>query len=87
MDEPTRGIDIRAKHDFYELMKQLAAGGMSIILVSSEIPEILTLSDRILVMAEGRITASFKASDVDEDRLLKAALPGQINPDRRLRQP
>ena len=87
MDEPTRGIDIRAKHDFYELMKQLAAGGMSIILVSSEIPEILTLSDRILVMAEGRITASFQASDVDEDRLLKAALPGQINPDRRLRQP
>lgn len=76
LDEPTRGIDIKAKHELYELIRQLVAGGMSIILVSSEIPEILTLSDRILVMAEGRITASLTASNVDEDQLLKAALPG-----------
>lgn len=75
MDEPTRGIDIRAKHELYELMKQLVVEGLSIILVSSEIPEILTLSDRILVMAEGRITAHFTAAEADEDQLLKAALP------------
>ena len=75
MDEPTRGIDIKAKDELYELMKKLVADGLSIILVSSEIPEILTLSDRILVMAEGRITASFTASEADEDQLLKAALP------------
>lgn len=75
MDEPTRGIDIKAKQELYELMKQLVGEGLSIILVSSEIPEILTLSDRILVMAEGRITASFSASEADEDQLLKAALP------------
>lgn len=76
MDEPTRGIDIKAKHELYELMKRLVAEGLSILLVSSEIPEILTLSDRILVMAEGHITASFTASEADEDKLLKAALPG-----------
>lgn len=75
MDEPTRGIDIKAKDELYELMKQLVADGLSIILVSSEIPEILTLSDRILVMAEGRITASFTAAEANEDQLLKAALP------------
>lgn len=74
MDEPTRGIDIKAKQELYELMKQLVTAGLSIILVSSEIPEILTLSDRILVMAEGRITASFSAAEADEDQLLKAAL-------------
>lgn len=76
MDEPTRGIDIKAKHELYELIKQLAGEGRSILLVSSEIPEILSLSDRILVMAEGRITASFSAAEANEDELLKAALPG-----------
>lgn len=75
MDEPTRGIDIKAKQEIYELMKQLVSDGLSILLVSSEIPEILTLSDRILVMAEGRLTGSFAAAEADEDMLLKAALP------------
>ena len=75
MDEPTRGIDIKAKQELYELMKNLASTGMSILLVSSEIPEILTLSDRILVMSEGRITGYFTADEADEDKLLKAALP------------
>jgi ribose transport system ATP-binding protein len=75
MDEPTRGIDIKAKQELYDLIKQLAAGGMSILLVSSEIPEILTISDRILVMAEGKITGSFSAAEASEDGLLKAALP------------
>ncbi len=75
MDEPTRGIDINAKNEIYRLMKQLADNQLSIVLVSSEIPEILALADRILVMAEGKIKASFLAAEATEDKLLKAALP------------
>lgn len=74
LDEPTRGIDINAKNEIYELIKNLANEGKSIIIVSSEIPEILALSDRILVMAEGRITAEFSAEEANEDKLLKAAI-------------
>ena len=75
MDEPTRGIDINAKNEIYNLIKILAANQMSILLVSSEIPEILALSDRILVMAEGKIKASYLATEANEDKLLKSALP------------
>ncbi|MFL9831549.1 sugar ABC transporter ATP-binding protein [Flavobacterium sp. ST-87] len=75
MDEPTRGIDINAKNEIYNLIKILAANQMSILLVSSEIPEILALSDRILVMAEGKIKASYLAAEANEDKLLKSALP------------
>lgn len=75
MDEPTRGIDINAKNEIYNLIKELASSQMSIILVSSEIPEILALSDRILVMAEGKIKASYLAAVATEDKLLKSALP------------
>ena len=57
------------------LIKELAANQMSILLVSSEIPEILALSDRILVMAEGKIKASYLAAEANEDKLLKSALP------------
>lgn len=74
LDEPTRGIDINAKNEIYQLIKKLAKEGLSILLVSSEIPEILALSDRILVMAEGKISASFQANEANEDTLLKAAI-------------
>ena len=75
LDEPTRGIDINAKNEIYNLIKELVANDMSIILASSEIPEILALSDRILVMAEGKLKDSFLAADATEDKLLKSALP------------
>lgn len=75
MDEPTRGIDIKAKQEIYELMKQLVKDGLSIILVSSEIPEIMALTDRILVMSEGKLTAEFITSQTNEHEILKAALP------------
>ncbi|MGR3811903.1 sugar ABC transporter ATP-binding protein [Jiulongibacter sp. NS-SX5] len=74
LDEPTRGIDINAKSEIYDLINKLAESGKSILLVSSEIPEILALSDRVLVMAEGKITAEFKAGEVNEEMLLKKAI-------------
>ncbi len=78
LDEPTRGIDIHAKSEIYKLILQLAAEGLGIVVVSSEIPEILALSDRILVLAEGKLTAEFPACDVTEDELLKAAIPPSV---------
>ncbi|MCP4508557.1 MAG: sugar ABC transporter ATP-binding protein, partial [Fuerstiella sp.] len=55
-DEPTRGIDVGAKHEIYQLMNDLTGQGKSIIMISSELPEVIGMSDRILVMHEGRIT-------------------------------
>ena len=78
LDEPTRGIDINAKNEIYKLILQLADEGLGIIVVSSELPEILAISDRILVMAEGSITAEFSATEATEDNILKAAIPKTI---------
>jgi ribose transport system ATP-binding protein len=78
LDEPTRGIDVNAKNEIYKLILDLAGKGLGLIVVSSEIPEILALSDRILTMSEGVLTAEFKAEDVTEDMLLKASIPKTI---------
>lgn len=78
LDEPTRGIDINAKNEIYKLIMELADRGMGIIVVSSELPEILAISDRIVVMAEGRITAEFSAADATESKILKQAIPHTI---------
>lgn len=75
LDEPTRGIDIHAKNEIYKLILQLAGEGLGIIVVSSELPEILAVSDRILVLCEGHITAELKAGEATEDTILKAAIP------------
>lgn len=74
LDEPTRGIDVNAKNEMYKLMQELAGKGMGIVMVSSELTEILTVSDRILVMAEGKITATIPISEATEDNVLKAAI-------------
>ncbi len=74
LDEPTRGIDINAKNEIYELIKKLTHEGKSIVVVSSEIPEILALSDRILVMSEGQMKATLLTSEANEDILLKYAI-------------
>jgi ribose transport system ATP-binding protein len=74
LDEPTRGIDINAKAEIYKLMKSLAAQGMGIVMVSSELPEILAVSDRVLVLCEGQLTASIPIEDAAEAIILKYAL-------------
>lgn len=74
LDEPTRGIDINAKAEIYKLMKSLAAQGMGIVMVSSELPEILAVSDRVLVLCEGELTASIPIEEATEAGILKYAL-------------
>ena len=73
-DEPTRGIDVAAKIEIYQLMNRLTARGAGILMISSELPELLGMSDRILVMHRGRIHAEFAAADATEERVLGAAL-------------
>jgi ribose transport system ATP-binding protein len=73
-DEPTRGVDVGAKVEIYNLMNRLTAGGAGIIMISSELPELLGMSDRILVMHRGRIHAELAGADATEERVLSAAL-------------
>ena len=73
IDEPTRGIDVGAKSEIHRLMSGLAKEGKAILMVSSELPEILGMSDRVLVMAGGRITAEFSRADVTQEKVLEAA--------------
>ena len=75
IDEPTRGIDVGAKSEIYELLYELAAGGMAIIVISSELPEVMGISDRIMVMCQGRVAAEVARGDFDERNILTAALP------------
>ncbi|WP_306118201.1 MULTISPECIES: sugar ABC transporter ATP-binding protein [unclassified Roseitalea] len=75
LDEPTRGIDVGAKSEIYRLIADLARNGLGIIVISSEMGELLGLSDRILVMSEGRITAELEGAAMTEDAILRAAMP------------
>ncbi|MDP3683897.1 MAG: sugar ABC transporter ATP-binding protein [Ignavibacteria bacterium] len=75
LDEPTRGIDINAKNEIYKLINDLASQGIAIVLVSSELPEILAISDRIITLCDGRLTGEFERKDFSEEKILKAALP------------
>ena len=73
LDEPTRGIDVGTKAAVHRLMSSLAAQGIAILMISSELPEILGMSDRILVMREGRITGEFDRSEATQEKLMMAA--------------
>lgn len=77
-DEPTRGIDIGAKQEVYELMEQLAQKGVGILMISSELPEVLQMSDRILVMHEGKLAGEVPAKDATQEKLLQLASGGTI---------
>ena len=73
-DEPTRGIDVGAKVEVYNLMNTLVHNGVAVIMVSSEMPELLGMSDRILVMHEGRLAAEFNRQEATEEKILAAAM-------------
>jgi ABC-type sugar transport system ATPase subunit len=77
-DEPTRGIDVGAKHEIYELMVQLCREGKGILMISSEMPELLGMSDRILVMREGRLIGEFSREEATEEKLLSLAAGQEV---------
>jgi len=74
LDEPTRGIDVGAKHEIYTLINELAAQGMACVLISSEMPEIIGMSDRIYVMSEGRITACLEGKSATQEDIMRHIL-------------
>ncbi len=75
VDEPTRGIDVGAKSEIYDILYELAEGGMAIVVVSSELPEVMGISDRIIVMCEGRMVGQFARETFEERNILTLALP------------
>lgn len=78
LDEPTRGIDVNSKGEIYSLIEQLAGDGLAVVVVSSELAEILVLSDRILVLCEGRKTAEFSRAQANQESIMNAALPKTV---------
>ena len=74
LDEPTRGIDVGAKYEIYSLMNKLVEEGMSIIMISSELPEVLGMSDRLYVMSNGSITGELSSEEADENKVMAMAI-------------
>jgi L-arabinose transport system ATP-binding protein len=74
LDEPTRGIDVGAKAEIYRLIAELAGEGIALLVISSEMPELLGLADRILVMASGRMVAELARDEASEERILGLAM-------------
>ncbi len=75
VDEPTRGVDVGSKADIYRILRDLAAGGMAILVVSSDLPEVLALAHRIVVMSEGRVAGEVDAATATEIGILELAAP------------
>ena len=73
LDEPTRGVDVGAKAEIYSIMNELAKNGMSIIMISSELPEIINMSDRVYVMYEGNVTGCLDHKDVTQESIMQRA--------------
>lgn len=78
LDEPTRGVDVGAKHEIYRLIRGLTEKGLAVVLISSEMPELLALSDRVLVMHRGRVTAEYLGSEATPEKILAAAMGREI---------
>jgi rhamnose transport system ATP-binding protein len=74
LDEPTRGIDVGAKVEVHAMIGELAAEGIGIILISSDLPEVLAMSDRVLIMREGRQMAVLDRADADQETVMAAAM-------------
>jgi putative multiple sugar transport system ATP-binding protein len=77
LDEPTRGIDVGAKYEIYTIIARLAAEGKAIIVISSEMPELLGISDRIYVMNEGRIVGEMATADANQEKIMRAIVRGE----------
>ena len=77
VDEPTRGIDVGTKAEVHRLLSELAAQGVAVLMISSELPEVLGMADRIIVLFEGRVMREFARADADEDAIMRAAT-GQV---------
>jgi ABC-type sugar transport system ATPase subunit len=75
LDEPTRGVDIGAKTQIHSLIRQLAADGMAVFVISSDMPELLAVCDRILVLREGVLSGESSAAEADQNELLEMSLP------------
>jgi ABC-type sugar transport system ATPase subunit len=74
LDEPTRGIDVGAKNEIYKMINTLTADGLAVIMISSEMPEILRMSDRIVVMREGKLTAELPKNEATQDAIMRYAI-------------
>lgn len=83
LDEPTRGVDVGGKAEIYHIVNQLAAAGTAIVMVSSELPEVLALSNRILVLHEGRQAGIFDAAGCSQETLMAAATGGAVHSETR----
>jgi D-xylose transport system ATP-binding protein len=81
LDEPTRGIDIGAKFEIYKIVNALAESGKAMVLVSSELPELIGMSDRILMLREGAIAGTFARAEATQEKLMRAALGHTHNDD------
>ena len=77
LDEPTRGIDVGAKYEIYCIINQLAEEGKSILFISSEMPEILGICDRIYVLSEGRIVGEMSGSEASQEKIMKCIIQNQ----------
>jgi ABC-type sugar transport system ATPase subunit len=77
LDEPTRGVDVGAKFEIYRLIDRLVEAGAGVLLISSELPEVIAMSDRILVMSSGEIVGELRPPEFSEERILKLAVLGK----------
>ena len=77
LDEPTRGVDVGAKFEIYRLIDELVEGGAGVLLISSELPEVIAMSDRILVMSSGEIVGELQPPEFSEERILRLAVLGK----------
>jgi ribose transport system ATP-binding protein len=78
LDEPTRGVDVGARADLYRVIRRLAENGMGVLMVSSEVPEVLGLADRVLIMREGRVLREAPADELDEETVLDLVMAGSL---------
>jgi ABC-type sugar transport system ATPase subunit len=77
LDEPTRGVDVGAKYEIYRLIDELVGAGAGVLLISSELPEVIATSDRIIVMSDGQVAGTLEPPDFSEERILRLAVFGR----------